>query len=70
VQVKQTYFWANKGQPTPCPLQIGTPRKLHFHDFFNKNLVHAYTESELSVLGVAGKLGENPVHECQIFYKR
>jgi hypothetical protein len=21
VQVKQTYFWANQGQPTPCPFQ-------------------------------------------------
>jgi hypothetical protein len=21
VQVKQTYFWANQGQPSPCPLQ-------------------------------------------------
>jgi hypothetical protein len=21
VEVKQNYFWANKGQPTPCPLQ-------------------------------------------------
>jgi hypothetical protein len=21
VQVKQTYFWANQGQPTPCSLQ-------------------------------------------------
>jgi hypothetical protein len=21
VQVKQTYFWTNQGQPTPCPLQ-------------------------------------------------
>jgi hypothetical protein len=21
VQIKQTYFWENQGQPTPCPLQ-------------------------------------------------
>jgi hypothetical protein len=30
----------------------------------NKNSPWAHTELELSVFGVAGKLGENPVHGC------
>jgi len=78
VQVKQTYFWENQGQLIPCPLQnevhvylVESPtkieKKLHFQDFFNRNSPRAHTESEISVLGVAGRLGKNLVHECQIF---
>jgi hypothetical protein len=68
VQVKQTYFWANQGQPIPCPLQNlihVSLAKLHFQDFLNRNSPRAHMESEISVLGVAGKLGKNPVHKCQ-----
>jgi hypothetical protein len=45
---------------------------LHFQGFLNKNSPWAHTEVELSMLGVAGKLGKNPVHGCpkknQIFF--
>jgi hypothetical protein len=69
---KQTYFWANLGQPTPCPLQNlihvsldESPTKIEenriFRALLNKNLPRAHTESELSMLGVPEKLGKNPV---------
>jgi hypothetical protein len=76
VQVKQTYFWANQGQPTPYPLQnlihvslTESPMKIEenciFRTFLNKNSPRAHTESELGVLGVPGKLGKNLVHGCK-----
>ena len=63
---KKTNFWAKKG----CPLlayfkinykcsQLRAPQKL------KKIEPWAHTESELSMLGVAGKLGKNPIHVCK-----
>jgi hypothetical protein len=40
-------------------------KKLHFQDFSNKNSPRAHMESELSVFGVAKKLGKNPDHKRQ-----
>jgi hypothetical protein len=41
---------------------------MHFHGFSNKDSPRAHMESELSVLGVAGKLGKNHVYGCQIIF--
>jgi hypothetical protein len=43
-------------------------RKLHFRGYSNKNSPRAHTKSELSVFGVARKLGKNLVYGCQILF--
>jgi hypothetical protein len=40
-------------------------KKIAFLGLLNKNSPWVHIELELDVLGVAGKLGKNPVHRCK-----